>query len=245
MSRRFREQTGERSGREMSRARTRLDGAGRAGLVDRILWWQDRCWRGIQQPIDRGPKSVGRLKDAAAVDAVRAGYDWTFRNRRILDAALTRPRAMVSTDDAHRFRMARAASSTLSRLQSFMDRHLHVRSAEMTNWHPEVAESTPVYVARSHRPDHRAASYILRPVAHKSIGRARIGQLMGVRAARRRGCSSVVASTTWSMTSMQPITTCTSGYQGPSPSLRSTAPGAPSAHPRCRQLHLDDRRSSI
>jgi hypothetical protein len=65
-----------------------LDRTGRADLVDTILWWQDRCWRGIQNRIDRGSKNVRRLEDAGAVGAVRADYQWTVRNRSVLDAAL-------------------------------------------------------------------------------------------------------------------------------------------------------------
>ena len=65
-----------------------LDRAGRADLVDTILWWQDRCWRGIQAKIDSDPESVRRLTEAGAVQAVRADYDWTLRHRDILNAAL-------------------------------------------------------------------------------------------------------------------------------------------------------------
>lgn len=65
-----------------------LDGAARAELVDTILWWQDRCWRGIQAGIESGAESVRRLAEAGAAEAVRADYDWTLRNRHTLHAAL-------------------------------------------------------------------------------------------------------------------------------------------------------------
>jgi hypothetical protein len=65
-----------------------LDRTSRAGLVDTILWWQDRCWRGIQAEIDSGAESVRRLEEAGSVQAVRADYDWTLRHRSVLDSAL-------------------------------------------------------------------------------------------------------------------------------------------------------------
>jgi thiamine kinase-like enzyme len=65
-----------------------LEPADRAELVDTILWWQDRCWRGIQADIDAGAESVRRLRDAGAVGAVRADYEWTVRHRAVLDAGL-------------------------------------------------------------------------------------------------------------------------------------------------------------
>ena len=65
-----------------------LEPADRAGLIDTILWWQDRCWRGIQADIDAGAESVRRLRDAGAVEAVRADFEWTVRHRAVLDAGL-------------------------------------------------------------------------------------------------------------------------------------------------------------
>ena len=65
-----------------------LEPAGRAGLIDTILWWQDRCWRGIQADIDAGAESARRLRDAGAVEAVRADFEWTVRHRAVLDAGL-------------------------------------------------------------------------------------------------------------------------------------------------------------
>lgn len=56
--------------------------ADRGALVDTILWWQDRCWRGIVA--DSGP-SGERLRAAGAVDEVRAQYGWVAENRERLD----------------------------------------------------------------------------------------------------------------------------------------------------------------
>lgn len=65
-----------------------LTPADRAGLVKRVMWWQDRCWRGIQAKIDAGDPSVRRLAAAGAVDAVRADWEWTGRHSHALQTAL-------------------------------------------------------------------------------------------------------------------------------------------------------------
>jgi hypothetical protein len=65
-----------------------LDAHDRNDLVDTILWWQDRCWRGIQAQIVAGAEVVRGLAKAGAVDAVRADYEWTKRHRGTLAAGL-------------------------------------------------------------------------------------------------------------------------------------------------------------
>jgi hypothetical protein len=55
-------------------------------LVETILWWQDRCWRGIAEKADAGEPAMVRLRDRGAVEAVRAAYDWTAANRLTLAA---------------------------------------------------------------------------------------------------------------------------------------------------------------
>ncbi len=56
--------------------------ADRSALVDTVLWWQDRCRRGILA--DRGP--VGeRLRAAGVVEEVRAQHDWVAEHRADLD----------------------------------------------------------------------------------------------------------------------------------------------------------------
>jgi hypothetical protein len=52
--------------------------AARSTLVDTILWWQDRCWRGIVA--DPGPAGE-RLRAAGVVEEVRAAYDWVAEHR--------------------------------------------------------------------------------------------------------------------------------------------------------------------
>ena len=54
--------------------------ADRGVLVDTILWWQDRCWRGIEAAAEAGEPAMVRLRDLGAVDEVRAAYEWTARH---------------------------------------------------------------------------------------------------------------------------------------------------------------------
>jgi hypothetical protein len=56
-------------------------------LVDTILWWQDRCWRGIEAAADDDP-AMRRLRDSGATSQIREAYEWVGRHRRVLDAAL-------------------------------------------------------------------------------------------------------------------------------------------------------------
>jgi Phosphotransferase enzyme family len=61
-------------------------GIAREPLVDTILWWQDRCWRGIAEKADAGEPAMVRLRDLGTVEAVRAAYHWTAANREVLAA---------------------------------------------------------------------------------------------------------------------------------------------------------------
>jgi tRNA A-37 threonylcarbamoyl transferase component Bud32 len=64
--------------------------ADRSELVPTILWWQDRCWRGIEDGARAGERSMVRLRDAGAVGAVQAAYRWTRQHRAVLERAGTR-----------------------------------------------------------------------------------------------------------------------------------------------------------
>ncbi|SNX56284.1 phosphotransferase family enzyme [Streptomyces sp. TLI_55] len=61
---------------------------GGVGLVEAVLWWQDRCRRGIEAGAERGEPALVALRERGAVDEVRAAYEWVERNRRELDARL-------------------------------------------------------------------------------------------------------------------------------------------------------------
>ena len=60
----------------------------RSRLVDRILRWQEDCWRGIAAGIAAGDPRFDRLRDAGAVGHVQAEHHWTEAHRAVLDAAL-------------------------------------------------------------------------------------------------------------------------------------------------------------
>ncbi|GHH14331.1 phosphotransferase family protein [Streptomyces lanatus] len=54
------------------------------GVVDVILWWQDRCREGIEAGAERGEPAMVRLMECGAVDEVRDAYAWTAQHRREL-----------------------------------------------------------------------------------------------------------------------------------------------------------------
>jgi hypothetical protein len=53
----------------------------RADVVDAILWWQDRCWRGIEAGAAAGDPALSRLRDSGAVREVRHSYEWVRAHR--------------------------------------------------------------------------------------------------------------------------------------------------------------------
>jgi hypothetical protein len=61
---------------------------GRDGLVDTVLWWQDRCWRGIEDGALRGEAAMIGLREAGAVDEVRGAWEWVTAHRRELGTSL-------------------------------------------------------------------------------------------------------------------------------------------------------------
>jgi Phosphotransferase enzyme family len=62
--------------------------ADRSELMDAILWWQQRCWRGIGAAADAGEPAMIRVRETGAVAAVQAAYQWTLGHRAIIDRAL-------------------------------------------------------------------------------------------------------------------------------------------------------------
>jgi hypothetical protein len=57
-------------------------------LVDTVLWWQDRCWRGILAKAEGGDPAMIGLRDSGAADSVRREFDWVARHRDELAAPL-------------------------------------------------------------------------------------------------------------------------------------------------------------
>jgi len=62
--------------------------ADRDRLVDTVLWWQDRCWRGILAKAEAGEAAMIGLRDSGAADSVRREFDWVTRHRAELAALL-------------------------------------------------------------------------------------------------------------------------------------------------------------
>jgi hypothetical protein len=61
----------------------------RGGVVGTVLWWQDRCWRGIEAKADQGDPACVRLRENGTPDEIRAAYRWVVRHRAELESALS------------------------------------------------------------------------------------------------------------------------------------------------------------
>jgi hypothetical protein len=53
----------------------------RGSLLPAIVWWQDRCWRGIEAKAASGDPAMTRLRDSGAARSVRDAYDWVTSHR--------------------------------------------------------------------------------------------------------------------------------------------------------------------
>ncbi|MFC4113060.1 phosphotransferase [Nonomuraea zeae] len=62
--------------------------ADRRGVVAAVLWWQDRCRRGIEAEAAAGAPHAVRLRAAGVVEQVRAAHDWVAAHRADLERAL-------------------------------------------------------------------------------------------------------------------------------------------------------------
>jgi len=60
----------------------------RSGLLEAILWWQDRCWRGIEAKAAAGDPAMARLRHRGAARAVRSAFNWVTSHRARLAAGL-------------------------------------------------------------------------------------------------------------------------------------------------------------
>lgn len=61
---------------------------GREELLDTVLWWQDRCWRGIEAGALRGEPAMIGLREQGVVEEVRAARAWVAARRHELGAFL-------------------------------------------------------------------------------------------------------------------------------------------------------------
>lgn len=59
-----------------------------AEVVDAMLWWQDRCWRGIEAKAASGDPAMTRLRDSGAARQVRDAFGWVASHRAGLAAHL-------------------------------------------------------------------------------------------------------------------------------------------------------------
>ena len=59
----------------------------RSRVVETILWWQDRCWRGIEARAAAGDPAMARLRESGAARSVRAAYEWVVAYRAELKTA--------------------------------------------------------------------------------------------------------------------------------------------------------------
>lgn len=53
----------------------------RGSLVETIMWWQDRCWRGIEAAAATGDPAHVALRAAGAVEKVRAAWAWVAEHQ--------------------------------------------------------------------------------------------------------------------------------------------------------------------
>ncbi|PSL08563.1 phosphotransferase family enzyme [Haloactinopolyspora alba] len=60
----------------------------RRDLVDTVLWWQERCWRGIEAAAADGDPAMAALRDGGVAEQVRAAHRWTLDHRDALERAL-------------------------------------------------------------------------------------------------------------------------------------------------------------
>ncbi|MEU2042556.1 hypothetical protein [Nocardia niwae] len=57
-------------------------------LIDTVLWWQERCWHGIETTAAAGDPAMMRLRAAGVPARIRAGRRWVIEHRAELEAAL-------------------------------------------------------------------------------------------------------------------------------------------------------------
>jgi aminoglycoside phosphotransferase (APT) family kinase protein len=60
----------------------------REGLLEAILWWQDRCRRGIEAAAEAGDPAMVRLRESGVPRSVREAHRWVSAHRRELAATL-------------------------------------------------------------------------------------------------------------------------------------------------------------
>lgn len=59
--------------------------ADRGDLIDTIMWWQDRCWRGIKTAAATGDPAGVKLRAAGVIQEVRAAHAWVVSHQHELE----------------------------------------------------------------------------------------------------------------------------------------------------------------
>jgi aminoglycoside phosphotransferase (APT) family kinase protein len=62
--------------------------AERDGLAETVLWWQERCWRGIEAAAAAGEVAMVALRDAGVVAQVQAAWRWVAAHRHELEVGI-------------------------------------------------------------------------------------------------------------------------------------------------------------
>jgi len=57
---------------------------GRDDLLPAVLWWQDRCWRGMEAEAAAGHPAMQRLVADGTSTAIREAYNWTASHQHLL-----------------------------------------------------------------------------------------------------------------------------------------------------------------
>ncbi|MFK0281314.1 phosphotransferase [Streptomyces sp. NPDC090499] len=78
----------EEAGRRMTLIADSYELPDRQHLVPTILWWQDRCRRGIEAQADAGDVAMARLRDAGAVRQIQAAHQWVTDHRDALECSV-------------------------------------------------------------------------------------------------------------------------------------------------------------
>ncbi|GAA2205583.1 phosphotransferase [Nonomuraea monospora] len=82
---------GAEPGEAARRVRVICDGYGladRGEVVGAVLWWQDRCRRGIEADARAGLPHAVRLRADGVAERVRAAHDWVAEHRALLESHL-------------------------------------------------------------------------------------------------------------------------------------------------------------
>jgi hypothetical protein len=49
-------------------------------VIEAMLWWQDRCWRGIQAEAEAADPRMQALRSDGVIERVQADFRWTLRH---------------------------------------------------------------------------------------------------------------------------------------------------------------------